>query len=332
MSTSQIAKPPVAAESVDEREQIELDVTGMSCGSCAARVQSALAAAPGVAEIEAAEATDRAGWLRRVLLAVPLAAVVVALTYSEPHDLTARWIVAGLTAPIQFWCGMPFLRGAWERARARTTNMDTLVALATLTAFVYATVELLVGPSVHMHGGPGGELNAHLHYDIPAVIIAFLCVGRWCEATARNRADRAVRELTMLGAQGEGATLTGATVNFDGLLRPGHSGRRRYCACQARRAGRTGAGLTAADSTPRRSDREGVRAGGARARVGNGARMGARRPVRARAVRGRGRARRRLPLRSRPGHARRAGGRFRAGRRPRDLRQGVPGAGVVPLD
>ncbi len=332
MSTSQIARPPVAAEPVDEREQIELDVTGMSCGSCAARVQSALAAAPGVAEatvnfatgratvdidlasvdaqqlvtlvarigygakpfgavarspaeavaqIEAAEATERAGWLRRVLLVVPLAAVVVALTYSLPHDPTARWVVAGLTAPIQFWCAMPFLHGAWERARVRTTNMDTLVALATSTAFVYATVELLVGP-VHMHGGPGGELNGHLHYDIPAVIIAFLCVGRWCEATARNRAGRAVRELTMLGAQqarlldaadpaaaerlvpvealrrgdlflvrpgdkvpvdgivlsgssavdesmltgeslpvekGEGATLTGATVNVDGVLR-----------------------------------------------------------------------------------------------------------------
>ena len=252
MSTSQIAKLPVAAEPVDERETIELDVTGMSCGSCAARVQDALTAAPGVAEatvnfatgratvdvasesvdgqrlvelverlgygakpfaadarsstetvaeIEAAEATDRAGWLRRVLLAVPLAAAVVALTYSEPHDVAARWIVAALTTPIQFWCGLPFLRGAWARARARTTNMDTLVALATLTAFVYATVELLTAPNIHVHGGPGGEFNAHLHYDIPAVIITFLCVGRWCEATARNRAGRAVRELTMLGAQ-----------------------------------------------------------------------------------------------------------------------------------
>jgi cation-transporting ATPase V len=252
MSTSQIDQPPVASELADDRRVIELDVTGMSCGSCAARVQGALGTAPGVAEatvnfatgratvdvasksvdaqrlvelvegigygaravdleaqspaeavaeIEAAEATDRAGWLRRVLVAVPLAAVVVALTYSEPHDVTARWIVAVLTVPIQFWCGLPFLRGAWVRARVRTTNMDTLVALATLTAFVYATVELLTAPNVHVHGGPGGEFNAHLHYDIPAVIIAFLCIGRWCEATARNRAGRAVRELTMLGAQ-----------------------------------------------------------------------------------------------------------------------------------
>ncbi len=180
MSTSQIAEPPVAAESSDDRrEVIELDVTGMSCGSCVARVQSALSAAPGVAEarvnfatgratvdvgadstdaqqlveaverigygaravdagarspaeslaeIEAAEATDRAGWLRRVIVAVPLAAVVVALTYSAPHDVTARWLTAALTVPIQFWCGLPFLRGAWVRARAHTTNMDTVSA------------------------------------------------------------------------------------------------------------------------------------------------------------------------------------------------------------
>jgi cation-transporting ATPase V len=253
MTPTQIAEPSLSPDASGERHDvIELDVTGMSCGSCAARVQDALAGAPGVTEaavnfatgratveiaspetdaqqlaelvehigygaqpvgagahspaeavaaIEAAEASDRADWLRRMVVAVPLAAVVVVLTYSEPHNVAARWIVAALTVPIQFWCGLPFLRGAWTRARAHTTNMDTLIALATLTAFIYATVELLTAPNVHIHGGPGGEFNAHLHYDISAVVIAFLCVGRWCEATARNRAGQAVRELTMLGAQ-----------------------------------------------------------------------------------------------------------------------------------
>ncbi len=252
MGTNQTVELATGEAPADEHHLIELDVTGMTCGSCVARVQSALGSAPGVseatvnfatsraavdtvgsrtdaqqlievverigygakpvntsgqspadavAEIEAAEATDRAGWLCRVLVAVPLATVVVILTYSEPHNVTARWIVALLCVPIQFWAGLPFLRGAWIRARARTTNMDTLIALATLTAFTYATVELLTAPNVHIHGGPGGEFNAHLHYDISAVIIAFLCVGRWCEATARNRAGQAVRELTKLGAQ-----------------------------------------------------------------------------------------------------------------------------------
>ena len=248
---SQIADPPALESHAGDGDVIELDVTGMSWVMCG-RVQSALAAAPGVtdatvnfatgratielehgtesperlvdvverlgygarpidtsvyspaeavAEIEAAEAEDRAGWFRRVVVSVPLAAVVVLLTYAAPHSVPARWTVAILTVPIQFWAGWPFLRGAWVRAKAHTTNMDTLIALATLTAFTYATVELLTAPNVHVHGGPGGEFNAHLHYDVSAVIIAFLCIGRWCEATARNRAGRAVRELTMLGAE-----------------------------------------------------------------------------------------------------------------------------------
>jgi cation-transporting ATPase V/Cu+-exporting ATPase len=253
MSTNQVAEPAAPAEPPGKaHEVLELDVSGMTCGSCVARVQNALNAAPGVSEatvnfatnratvdydshstdaehlvqavehigygatpvvpsskspadaiaaLEAVEAEDRAGWFRRMLVAVPLATAVVVLTYAAPHDVVARWTVAALTVPIQFWAGWPFLRGAWVRARARTTNMDTLIALATLTAFVYAAVELIWGPNAHIHGGPGGEFNAHLHFDDSAVVIAFIVIGRWCEATARNRAGRAVRELTMLGAE-----------------------------------------------------------------------------------------------------------------------------------
>ena len=69
-----------------------------------------------------------------MLVAVPLAVAIAVLTYTEPHDATARWITAALAVPVQFWCGLPFLRSAWARARARTTNMDTLIALSTLTA------------------------------------------------------------------------------------------------------------------------------------------------------------------------------------------------------
>jgi cation-transporting ATPase V len=229
----------------------ELDVTGMHCGSCAARVQSALGSEPGVLdavvnlatgratvdtaagavaperlrevveglgygatpvvasqtparaaeELDAAEARERAGWLRRIAVAVPLTTAIVVLTYAWPHNETARWIVAGLAVPVQFWCGLPFLRGALVRARARTTNMDTLIALGTLAAFTYSTVELLTATNLHDHGGPGGEfMSGHLHYDMAAMIVTFLLIGRWCEASAKGRAGRAVRELARLGA------------------------------------------------------------------------------------------------------------------------------------
>ncbi len=255
MSTvSTTERAPASASSPGEgdgRGVYELDVSGMHCGSCAARVQSALGSEPGVLdavvnlatgratvdtaggavtperlvevveglgygaapvvasqtparaaeELDAAEARERAGWLRRIVVAVPLTTAIVVLTYVWPHNETARWIVAVLAVPVQFWCGGPFLRGALVRARARTTNMDTLIALGTLAAFTYSTVELFTATNLHDHGGPGGEfMSGHLHYDMAAMIVTFLLCGRWCEASAKGRAGRAVRELARLGA------------------------------------------------------------------------------------------------------------------------------------
>ncbi len=101
---------------------------------------------------------------------------------------------------MQFWCGLPFLRSAWTRARARATNMDTLIALATLAAFVYSTVMLLTADSVYEHGVPVGKFDMPLYYDMGAIIIAALLIARWCEAKARSSSGRAVRELAQLGA------------------------------------------------------------------------------------------------------------------------------------
>jgi cation-transporting ATPase V len=258
MSTSQIAEPPAVAVATDGlREVVELDVSGMSCGSCAARVQRALSEQPGVTEalvnyatgratvelepdaldpdgpatadrlvaavqgagygaspaaasareqarafeaIEHSEQREQVDLLRRIAVAVPLAGAIVALTYAAPHDPTARWITAALAVPVQFWCGLPFLRSAWARARLRSTNMDTLIALSTLAAFIYSTVMLLTASPVYEHGVPVGKFNMPLCYDMGAIIIAALLIARWCEARARRSSGRAVRDLAQLGA------------------------------------------------------------------------------------------------------------------------------------
>jgi len=253
MSTSQTAEPSVAVRPPDGRaDTLEMDVAGMTCGSCAARVQRALANQPGVSDAIVNYATGRAtvefdphaadvegliaavqhaGYeasplapsageqaralesldreqereqrrlLWRIAVAVPLAAAIAVLTYAEPHDLTARWVVAGLAVPVQFWCGWPFLRSALARARARSTNMDTLIALSTLTAFVYSTVMLLTADRVYENGVPVGKFDMPLCYDMGAIIVAALLISRWCEARARASSGRAIRELAQLGAK-----------------------------------------------------------------------------------------------------------------------------------
>ena len=228
---------------------IELDVTGMSCGSCAARLQGALGSEPGVADAlvnlatgrarvdaadgsiqaerlieiverlgygarpvaaerssveaaadyEAAEQAELAVWLRRVAVAVPLTSVIVGLTYWADDSVTARWLAFVLCVPVQFWCGLPFLRGGLARARARGANMDTLIALGTLTAFVYSTVELVRGSG--LGAGASGSFTGGVQYDMAALIITFLLLGRLEEANARGRAGQALRELARLGAQ-----------------------------------------------------------------------------------------------------------------------------------
>jgi cation-transporting ATPase V/Cu+-exporting ATPase len=230
----------------EEYERLEFDVSGMTCGSCAARVQRTLSREPGVADALVNYATGRAtvelepgvldderliaavrkagygasrvgpspreharslqerdtqeqrSLLWRILLAVPLAIAIGTLTYADPHDTSAQFLAAALAVPVQFWCGLPFLRSAWERARARSTNMDTLIAISTLTSFGYSTVMLLTAKTASQ-GGVGGS-GMTLDYDMGATIVAALLIARWCEAKARASAGSAVRELAQLGA------------------------------------------------------------------------------------------------------------------------------------
>jgi len=113
--------------------------------------------------------------------------VIVVLGYAWPSATWARWLSGGLAVPVEFWAGWPFLRGAWSRARVGTANMDSLVALGTLTAFIDSTVELVGG-------------GHDLHFDMVGLIIAFLLTGRLLESRARARAGRALRALAAIGA------------------------------------------------------------------------------------------------------------------------------------
>ena len=98
-----------------------------------------------------------------------------------------RWLMFALTVPVQFVAGWPFLHAAAVRARARAASMDTLIAIGTLAAFAYSTVALLTG--------------GDLYFDTAALIIAFLCLGRYFEARAKGRASSAIRKLLQLGAR-----------------------------------------------------------------------------------------------------------------------------------
>ena len=72
---------------------------------------------------------------------------------------------------------------AWRAARHGATNMNTLVALGTLSAFGVSTV-VTIGAAT----GHASALFDDVYFEAVVLILAFLLTGRWLEARARRRA------------------------------------------------------------------------------------------------------------------------------------------------
>ena len=98
----------------------------------------------------------------------------------------ASFVLAGV---VQVFAGAPFYRGAWRQLKVGSSNMDTLVALGSTTAFGYSAWALLSGR---------GE---HLYFMEAAAIITLVSVGHWIEARVSARASSALKNLMQLAPQ-----------------------------------------------------------------------------------------------------------------------------------
>lgn len=85
--------------------------------------------------------------------------------------------LAGMT-----WAGGAIYQRAWQAARHRATNMNTLVALGTGAAFVYSVAATVFPAFFVAHG-----LQADVYYDSVLLILGFLLIGNWLDARAKRR-------------------------------------------------------------------------------------------------------------------------------------------------
>ncbi len=103
------------------------------------------------------------------------------------------YLLFGLTTPVQFYAGGEFLKRAWGALRHRSADMNTLVSLGTLSAYLYSSVVTFL-PGPFLKAG----LPLHVYFDSATMIIAFVLLGRYLEVRARGRATEAVRKLLSL--------------------------------------------------------------------------------------------------------------------------------------
>ena len=106
-----------------------------------------------------------------------------------PHQimLYAMFI---LTAPAVFWVGSRFFVGAIKAALQKTSDMNTLVAVGALAAYVYSAAATFF-PHFFMTAG----VMPHVYYDGAAMIVTLILVGRLLEAKAKGKTSTAIKKL-----------------------------------------------------------------------------------------------------------------------------------------
>lgn len=95
-----------------------------------------------------------------------------------------------LTTPVVFWVGSRFIIGAIKAARQRTTDMNTLVAVGALSAYLYSSLAAFA-PQLFAEAG----VSLHVYFDGAAMIITLVLLGRLLEATAKGKTSSAIKNL-----------------------------------------------------------------------------------------------------------------------------------------
>lgn len=234
-ATANIATNSIETDHIGQ--EWDLQVEGMTCASCVARIEKALTKVEGVLTASVNLATESARALtvpgqvqieqlvsavqaagydarlktdnitvrpqpatsnqgRTVVIAMVLAAPLVLPMLLLPFGI--QWMLPGwvqllLATPVQFWLGAGFYRSAWKAIKARSGNMDLLVAIGTSAGYGMSTFQVWQENVLHTGHGDG-----HFYFEASAVVIALVLLGKWLEGRAKRQSTAAIAALQAL--------------------------------------------------------------------------------------------------------------------------------------
>lgn len=121
-----------------------------------------------------------------IILTLPV--VIIGMFFMDmPYG---NWISMILSAPVVFYFGKSYFINAFKQAKHTKANMDTLVALSTLIAFVFSLFNTIFPDFWHARG-----LHAHVYYEAAAVVITFISLGKLLEEKAKSNTSSAIKKL-----------------------------------------------------------------------------------------------------------------------------------------
>jgi len=235
------------------QKPVEYTIGGMTCASCAARVEKKLNRLPGVqasvnyatgiavvtsavpetdvvktveaigytASPRKPESTDEtlelATLRRRLVISLALAIPVALLAMLPSLDSPGwRWLALALATPVATWGAWPLHRAAILQARHRSTSMDTLVSIGVVTSYLWS----LYAVATHQDS----------YLEVASTVTVLILLGRFLELRARRASGAALRALLDLGAKQVSLLVDGReqlvpieqlTVGTEFVTRPG---------------------------------------------------------------------------------------------------------------
>ena len=204
---------------------VDLEIGGMTCASCASRIEKKLNRMPGVSAsvnfatetahvqypetvsvedlvrtVEATgytaarsvdQAAEEASLRTRLIVSAVLTLPVLLLSMIPALQFDDwQWLALTLASPVVTWGALPFHRAAWINLRHAAATMDTLISLGIVVSYGWSLWALFIA-------GPG----AHHYLEVGGALTSFLLAGRYFEARSKRRAGSALRALLELGAK-----------------------------------------------------------------------------------------------------------------------------------
>jgi P-type Cu+ transporter len=218
---------------------VTLAVGGMTCASCAARIEKQLNRIDGVhASVnfateqvaiecpdnvttdELVAAVEDTGYTatvaaadehahehadepygRRLLVSAALSAPVLLLSMVPSLQFPHwQWLAFALATPVVLWGSWPFHRVALANLRHRAATMDTLISVGVLAAYLWSTWVLFAGES------------EHLYLEVAAVVTTLVLTGRYFESRAKKQSGAALHALLDMGAKDVAVVRDGTEV------------------------------------------------------------------------------------------------------------------------
>jgi Cu+-exporting ATPase len=219
-------------------ENITVEIAGMSCASCAQRIETAIGNTEGVSESIVNFATRKAT-VTGIIPAEEIHKIIEGLGYSvvkedvpsisEEEIARSEWkrfltsailsvpvfIISMfmlhfkfsdlcqfiLTTTVIFWPGIGFFKNALKQVRHWSLGMDSLIALGAGAAYCFSVITLL-------KGGSG------LYFESASIIITLILLGRFFESKAKGKAGEAIRKLMDLQPKSARVVRDGTTIEI----------------------------------------------------------------------------------------------------------------------